>query len=111
MNIMLALSLAYSGFASLCLAMPKHYRQVWAGHAPPTTLIAFRVVGWLCLASSFLFCIRAWGMATGVVGWFGVLTAVGTALTFLLPYVPRTAAALGGLAPIVTGLSTLVQGA
>ena len=108
---MFALSLAYSGCVGLCLAMQRHRRQVWTGHPIPIAQSAFRIIGWLCLASSFLFCIRAWGMATGVVGWFGVLTAAGVALAFLLPYAPRAATALGGLAPIAAGLSALLRGA
>ncbi len=93
MNAALALLLAYSGFVGLWLAMQWRQRLVWTGHQTPLARTALRIIGWLCLGLSLAFSIRAWGVATGVVGWFGTLTAAGLTLAFLLPYVLRAATA------------------
>ena len=93
MNAAFALSLAYSGFVGLWLAMQRHQRLVWTGHPTPMKRTVLRSMGWLCLALSLVFCIRTWGVATGVVGWFGMLTAAGLTVAFLLPFALRAATA------------------
>ena len=106
----LALSLAYAGFAGICLAMQRHRRQVWGRDAGTTTQTGCRMAGWLFLALSLVPCFVAWGWAPGLLAWFGVLTTAGVLLTFLLPYAPRGAAALGVVAPIVAVAALLAGG-
>lgn len=104
----LALALAYAGFAGLCLSMPRHGRQVWSRDAGLIAQVGLRFSGWLCLALSLAACVAAWGGIIGSVAWFGVLTAAGLVLVFLLPYAPRVTVALALAMPLVTGLSVLV---
>ena len=89
---MLGFSLAYAGFTGICLSMSRHHRQIWGRDASRKRRAGFRVAGWLCLALSLLPCLVAWGEAAGTVAWFGVLSAAGFVLAFLLPYAPRIAA-------------------
>lgn len=106
----LALSLAYSGFAGICLAMQRHHRQACGRDIGPTAQTGCRMAGWLLLVSSLAPCFAAWDWATGMVAWFGVLTTAGLMLTFLLPYAPRAAAALGIVAPVAAAISLLAGG-
>lgn len=105
----LALSLAYTGLAGLCLAMQRHQRQVWHRDAGRSVSISLRAAGWLCLACSLSVCIVTWGGAIGPVTWFGMLSAAGLILTFLLPYAPRIAATAALIAPVVTAMSIIVE--
>lgn len=101
MNMMLALllgaALSYAGMAALCLGMDRHHRQVWAGTAPARQRL-LRTLGWLLLAAAIWPCIRAWGGSVGVVIWFGLISAAALVLVLLLPYRPKAAALLMGVA-------------
>ena len=108
MMAVLALSLAYTGLAGLCLAMPRHHRQVWTRDPRPAARTGLRVAGWLCLALSPLPCVVVWGAAAGTVAWFGVLSAAGFVLAFSLPHAPRATAVLGLFTPVVAALSAVI---
>ena len=108
MMAMLALSLAYTGMAGLCLAMPRHHRQVWTRDPPPAARTGLRVAGWLCLALSPLPCVVVWGAAAGTVAGFGVLSTAGFVLAFSLPHAPRTTAVLGLFTPVVAAFSAII---
>lgn len=95
--VVLAAALCYAGMAGLCLGMDRHYRQVWGGQSPRRQR-ALRLLGWLLLAVAIWPCVQAWGAAVGVVIWLGWLSAGGLLLVLLLPYRPKGAALLMGLA-------------
>ncbi len=105
----LALALAYTGFTCLCLAMERHYRQVWAGVPSASRQNSLRGTGWLCLVLSLLPCFSVWGAAIGTVAWFGLLSLAGLGLGFLLPYAPRTAASLAVVSPILVPLALFLS--
>lgn len=91
----MALALSYNGLLALCLAMPKHYRQV-IPHAPTgIRRHLFRIGGWLALNASLAVSVIANGWSFGPLEWVGMLAVTGLALVFLLPYAPRAATALG----------------
>ncbi len=98
--VSLALALAYAGFVALCLAMDRHHGQVFRHRAVPWQRQALRLVGWLLLAASLPACIAGWGWPVGLVAWFGILSAAGLLLVFLLPYAPRVTAALALALPL-----------
>lgn len=104
--LILGIALCYAGMAALCLGMDRHHRQVWSRIAPRLQR-GLRVAGWLLLAVALWPCIRAWGGSVGVVVWFGLLSAAALLLVLLLPYRPRGAALLMGLA-IVGSLPVLL---
>lgn len=92
-----AFALSYCGLLALCLAMPKHYRQVMQ-HVPATTVhLLLRMGGWLTLIVSFAVSVAASGWSFGPVEWVGWLAVTGLCLVFSLPHIPRTAMMLGVL--------------
>lgn len=103
--MMLAPILAYAGLTALCLAMDRHHRQVWQRVPAPGLRIGLRVLGSSLLAAAFTACVDTAGASIGSVSWFGVLSAAGLLLVFLLPYAPRFAAGLSLLAAPATLLA------
>ncbi|MGD9725047.1 MAG: DUF3325 domain-containing protein [Nitrospiraceae bacterium] len=96
-----ALALTYNGLLALCLAMPKHYRQVFPRHQPGVRASLFRLGGWLCLSASLAASVAVNGWAFGPVESVGMLAIAGLTLVFMLPYTPRIAA-LAGLAGLLS---------
>lgn len=107
--LMLGGALCYAGMAALCLGMDRHHQQVWSRKAPARQR-ALRLVGWLLLAIAVWPCVEAWGSSVGVVIWFGLLSAGALVLVLLLPYRPKGAAVLMGLA-LLGSLPALVWSA
>ncbi|WP_437879793.1 DUF3325 domain-containing protein [Pseudomonas sp. LRF_L74] len=105
----LAIALTYAGMGGLCLAMDRHHTQVWTKKSPHLQRL-LRVVGWALLVLALWPCIRAWGPSVGVVNWIGFLSASAFALVLMLPYWPRSAALLAGVATL-GGLPLLLFGA
>lgn len=98
--MLVALLLAYSGLAALCLAMNRHHRQVWHRPASATRAVLLRSIGIGLLAGSLLASTVVAGMARGIVAWFGVLPLAALGLIGLLPFSPRTAGLLALVAPL-----------
>jgi hypothetical protein len=97
----LEFALSYNGLLALCLAMPKHYRQVFAQPPIATPVHLFRLGGWLSLGVSLVVAIVVNGWSFGPIEWVGILAVTGLALVFMLPYAPRVAA-LSGLVLILS---------
>ncbi|MFT4046516.1 MAG: DUF3325 domain-containing protein [Solimonas sp.] len=89
-----ALLLSYAGMAALCLAMDRHHRQLRQHATPSWWRPLLRIGGAANLLAALALCVRHWGTSIGLVAWFGLLSAGGLALIFLLPYAPRVTAAL-----------------
>jgi hypothetical protein len=89
------LALSYNGLLALCLAMPKHYRQVFARSPGNTPVHLFRLGGGLSLSTSLAAAGATNGWSFGPVEWIGMVAVTGLALVFMLPYVPRLVAWLG----------------
>lgn len=107
--LLLGSALCYAGMAALCLGMDRHHQQVWSRKAPLRQR-GLRLLGWLLLAVALWPCIQAWGSSVGVVIWFGLLSAAALVLVLLLPYRPKGAALLMGLA-LLGSLPVLVWSA
>lgn len=86
--IMLALALAYSGFAMLCIATRRHYayhsHRVFASWVIRPAPLWLRLAGLLLILMALGYCMLAWGITIGVAagwlvlaiaGWLVVLTA------------------------------------
>lgn len=100
--IVVALALAYAGMTAMCLAMRKHYRQIWNRDPVQAERNGLRIAGWILLIISLGLCITGWGGSIGPVAWFGMLSVTGLILIFLLPYLPRLIVSLGVLAPLLS---------
>jgi len=108
----LALCLAYAGFACLALAMGRHFEQVFDREEPaPAQRAGLRLGGCVLLLLSILPCLRHWPSASMALGmWSALISLAALALVLLLPYAPRWAAGLGLAAPMLAGLSAAVAG-
>lgn len=104
-NILL---IAYSSFACLALAMPRHYQLVFKKPVTAYWQLSFRLAGWmLCLLSLWLCLSQAISWSIGLVEWLGCLTGAAVIFIFLLPYLPRMAAILAGVTLIFGFVHTL----
>lgn len=85
--MLISLILNFVALTGLCLAMPKHHRDL-LGYVPSTrrrTLFRLGGVGALVLAMAVS--VTEGGWAIGLIQWFGLLTVAGLLLVFALPYV------------------------
>ena len=106
--IALCTALAYTAFAALCLAMPRHHEQVFGRHSVPARRrYALTGLGWMLLAASALSVIHTQGWGLGLILWTGILTATALPLSLLLTYAPRLALVLAA-APLPVGLMLLL---
>lgn len=87
-----SLALCYAGLSGVCLAMDRHYRQVYRRPAASMQTQALRFGGWLLLALSLLACMRSIGASAGAVLWFGVVSICTAALVLMLAYAPHAVA-------------------
>ncbi|KDN97376.1 DUF3325 domain-containing protein [Pseudomonas donghuensis] len=107
---MLAIALfGFAGFAALCLAMEKHYKDL-LGHKPAhARLMALRIAGWVLLALALLLAVRHSGWAMGLVELFAVLMAGVTLWVFLLPYQPRLLLSLATASVVLAPLTAMAS--
>jgi hypothetical protein len=89
------IALSYDGLLALCLAMPKHYRQVFVLAPAGTSRYLLKIGGWLSLSASLAASVATNGWSFGPVEWIGMLAVAGLMIVFMLPYVPRMAALAG----------------
>lgn len=100
---------AFAGFVMLAYAMDRHYRQLRPGQPLPgqSARAGLRSAGWLLLAMSFIGATRVWGIGSGAVAWFGVVSLTAGMLIGLLPYLPRWITPIG-LCGVVAGVLLFV---
>lgn len=91
------IALCYNGLLALCLAMPRHYRQLFGDKPADITRWIFRALGWSAVGVSFFSAVGQSGWSFGPVEWIGMIGIMGLVLVFLWPFQPRAAALLGGL--------------
>lgn len=84
-----ALFFAYAGWLALCLAMPKHHRQLRHREVLVRECWVWRACGTTLLTSSFAAAIHGYGWQIGPIAWFAALAVSGWALVTALPYSPR----------------------
>ena len=84
-----ALLFAYAGWVSLCLAMPKHHRQLRHREVSERERWSWRASGATLLTLSLVAAIHGYGLQIGPVAWFAALAVSGWALVTALPYSPR----------------------
>ncbi|MDU1658047.1 MAG: DUF3325 domain-containing protein [Stenotrophomonas maltophilia] len=101
--MLLALTLSFSAFTALSLAMEKHQHDLRGkAAAPPARRTQWRVLGWVLLAVAFALCVADHGWAIGPVLWLGTMTLGGLALSFgLYPYQPKWIVPLAIALPVL----------
>jgi hypothetical protein len=90
-----AFCLAYAGFAALCLAMDRHYEDLFDRSITRRHRVPLRWFGTLALTLSLWAAAQAYGWSYGVIEWIGMLALAGLALIWILTYRPRVALGLG----------------
>ena len=108
--MLLALSLAFSAFTALSLAMDKPPPGPRAHPpAPPARRLQWRVLGWGLLAAALALCVAGHGWALGPVLWLGTLTLGGIVLAFgLYPFRQHWIAPLAWALPALSLLAALL---
>ena len=101
--MLLALTLSFSAFTALSLAMEKHQHDLHGkAAAPPARRTQWRVLGWALLTVAFALCVVDHGWAMGPVLWLGAMTLAGVTLSFgLYPYRPTWIAPLAIALPVL----------
>lgn len=101
--MLLALTLSFSAFTALSLAMEKHQHDLHGkAAASPARRTQWRVLGWALLTAAFALCVVDHGWAMGPVLWLGAMTVGGVALSFgLYPYRPTWIAPLAIALPVL----------
>lgn len=103
--MLLALTLSFSAFTALSLAMEKHQHDLHGKAAAPpprARRTQWRVLGWVLLAVAFALCVADHGWAIGPVLWLGTMTLGGLALSFgLYPYQPKWIVPLAIALPVL----------
>lgn len=99
--MLLAITVSFSAFTALSLAMERHQADLHGkAAATPTRRRAWRWLGWALLALSFGLCVVDHGWAAGPVLWLGALTISGILIAFgLYPFRPRWIAPLAWALP------------
>ena len=99
-----AVALCLAGMLVLSQAMDRHCDQlVPRGEPGPAVRVVLRLAGAALMLLALWHCAGFWGGAVGALVWLGCLSVAALALTWLLAYMPRCAAALvgtGGLAAL-----------
>lgn len=101
--MLLALTLNFSAFTALSLAMEKHQLDLHGkAHAGPARMRLWRWLGWALLVIAFGICVADHGWAAGPVLWMGAMTISGLLIAFgLYPWRPRWIAPLAWALPVV----------
>ncbi len=100
--ISFSLALCFSGFTTLCLAMSRHWSQVFGANKPAPRCLPLQIGGGLILASALGLCIQAKGVSVGIVQWLVLLSLAAFVLVGLLTYRPRMIIPLALGAPLLT---------
>ncbi len=108
--MLLALTLSFSAFTALSMAMEKHQHDLHGkAAAPAARRTQWRALGWALLTVAFALCVADHGWAMGPVLWLGTMTLGGLALSFgLYPYRPKWIAPLAIALPVAGLLVALV---
>ena len=103
------LSLAYSAWVALSLAMDRHYADIHGRGAEPGALLRKRGrwLGTLALTAAFAVCVRDSGWGIGPVAWLGTMTIAALLLVLQLCYAPQSVLRTGKPALLLAVVLTL----
>jgi len=103
------LSLSYSAWVALSLAMDRHYADIHGRGTEPSALLRKRGrwLGTLALTVAFIVCVRDSGWGIGPVTCLGTMTIAALLLVLQLCYAPRSVLRTGKPALVLALLLTL----
>lgn len=105
--IIAALCASYSGMASLCLTMGRHYKKAFGKDSSRSLQRNLYWSGWILLAVALVFSGLEWGWIIGPFAWLGMLTATSSLLIFIFSYQSRLAALSGELTFFIFAICTV----
>lgn len=108
--ILLPITLSFSAFTALSLAMEKHQLELH-GKTPATASqrTRWRWLGWSLLTLAFGLCVWSDGWSLGPVLWLGAMTISGLLIAYgLYPYRPRWIAPLAWALPLLGLVAALL---
>lgn len=108
--VLLALTLAFAGFAGLSLSMDRHHRQVWRRTPARRASVLYRALGIALIGGALGAAAAAWGLSVGIVAWLGLLTVAALAVALLLAFAPRTLPAAGCALPLLGAAAAIAAG-
>jgi len=89
--ILLLLPLLMIAFVFLSLSLSRHYSDVTdkRQHLPKNIALLFRLIGYSFFIAATVLSVNFWGVALGLVYWFGTATLVVLALSLILTFMPK----------------------
>lgn len=107
MLLSLSLTMAYAGFAGLCLSMQRHQRDVLGRTLSARWNTVLRTMGFVILFLPYLLCAMHSGPSVGILLWMGMLSAGAILLVAMLAWQARL---LLVSAPVALIPAILLQG-
>src|SRR5450830_589904 len=103
------LSLSYSAWLALSLAMDRHYADIHGRGSEPSAQLRRRNrwLGTLALSAALALCVRDSGWGIGAVAWLGTLTMAALLLVLQLCYAPHSVMRSGKPALLAASLLSL----
>ncbi len=105
---LLAFALAYIGMLALCLAMPRHHRQLFNRAPSLLQQRGLRLLASGLLAAIVLLDVAALGWAIGLVVCLGQLMCAGVLVGLMLAWRERMAVPMGAALGLIGALNALM---
>jgi hypothetical protein len=105
----MAFAVAYLGMLSLCLAMARHYRQLFSSELRPTRQRVLRALAVGLLTTSVLLNILAFGLSIGLVLCVVQLMSAGLLVGLVLAWREQALLPLGGILGLLGAVSAIAS--
>lgn len=105
---LLAFALAYVGMLALCLAMPRHHRQLFDRAPSPLRQRGLRLLAGGLLIAIVMLDVAALGVSIGLVVCLGQLMSAGLLVGLMLAWRERMALPMGAVLGLIGALKVFV---
>ncbi|MBK3845673.1 MAG: DUF3325 domain-containing protein [Gammaproteobacteria bacterium] len=105
---LLAFALAYVGMLALCLAMPRHHRQLFSRAPSPLLQRGLRLLAGGLLIAIVMLDVAALGVSIGLIVCLGQLMCAGLLVGLMLAWRERMALPMGAALSVIGALNVLV---
>ena len=102
--VIAAFCLVYAGFSALCVAMDRHFEDLFDRAIPRQLRRCLRVAGWFALVLALYLSAQVWGWSYGLVEWIGMASIAGLILIWFVTFRPHAAIILGGVCALAAPL-------
>ena len=105
---LLAFALAYVGMLALCLAMPRHHRQLFKRAPSPLLQHGLRLLASALLVAIVMVDVAELGWSIGLVVGLGQLMCAGLLVGLMFAWRERMALPMGAALSVIGALNVLV---